>query len=485
MSQREEALSLRFLRFVEQKGLIRRGGGVLACVSGGADSVALLHLLHRWRERWGIALEVAHFDHCLRGEESRRDAAFVEAMARGLGLPFHLDRWEEAGRGSGRGSLQARAREARYRFFRRVARARGLELTATAHTADDQAEELLIRLIRGAGLQGLKGIPVRGPGGVIRPLLFARRGEIVAYLRAHRLEWREDPSNRSPAYLRNRVRHRLIPLLQEEFNPSVVEALCRTAETLAEAHGALREEAEAALAEALIPAGPQKTGHGVGLRLPALRSRPAAVRKELYKLALARMERLDSRLSKVHLDGIDGVVMGGPGGGEVRLPGCRFVREGDEGWFLLPGAELEGPPPWRPFTLAGPGCRDIPGLGRLRLRWRPAWEWSPPGVGPAGLRTALAVAAEAVSFPMEVRPRRPGDRFHPLGREREGSLKGFLMGRRVAPGLRWRLPLLVCRGRIFCVAGVEVAEWARITPRTETVLEVILEMEGRFSGPPR
>ena len=201
--------------FVRQYDLIHPGDTVIAAVSGGADSIALLFALFLLREEWGITLEAAHFNHCLRGEESNRDARFVEDFCARYGIPLHMCSGNVV---PGEKGLEAAARDARYRFLRSLP-----GKVATAHTADDNAETVLMRLLRGTGLKGLGAIaPVSG--NVIRPMLSVTRREVEAFLGEYALAHIEDSSNGEDAFLRNRIRHRIMPLLYEE-NPRIGENL--------------------------------------------------------------------------------------------------------------------------------------------------------------------------------------------------------------------------------------------------------------------
>ena len=201
--------------FVRQYDLIHPGDTVIAAVSGGADSIALLFALFLLREEWGITLEAAHFNHCLRGEESNRDARFVEDFCAHYGIPLHMCSGNVV---PGEKGLEAAARDARYRFLRSLP-----GKVATAHTADDNAETVLMRLLRGTGLKGLGAIaPVSG--NVIRPMLSVTRREVEAFLEEYALAHIEDSSNGEDAFLRNRIRHRIMPLLYEE-NPRIGENL--------------------------------------------------------------------------------------------------------------------------------------------------------------------------------------------------------------------------------------------------------------------
>jgi tRNA(Ile)-lysidine synthase len=205
---------------------------VLLAVSGGADSVAMLHALVRLKTEGDGRLELAHFNHHLRGKESDADEAFVVKLAAQLGVPCHVGHAsEQLWSGDRHGSIEATARTARYDFFRRTAEQLGARYLVTAHTADDQAETILHRIIRGTGISGLAGINrvrVLGPAvTVIRPMLAVRRTELLAYLGHLGQSFRTDSSNQDPRYTRNRIRHQLLPRLATDFNPSVIEALVR------------------------------------------------------------------------------------------------------------------------------------------------------------------------------------------------------------------------------------------------------------------
>jgi len=241
-------LAERLLRTIRKSNSLRAGDRVAAAVSGGADSVALLCLLIELREELGIVLSVAHVNHKLRGEESDEDERFVAQLAEQYGLDLHvraspIDGGDNLRDGrdkttSGSSGIEAAARELRYRFFRELAHDDRVTKIATAHTLDDQAETVLLRIFRGTGIRGLAGIHPRivfeekghAFGEVVRPLLSFRRAALQQFLRDRGQRWREDSSNQNVAFLRNRVRHRLLPLIVEEFGEAAVEHMSELAE---------------------------------------------------------------------------------------------------------------------------------------------------------------------------------------------------------------------------------------------------------------
>lgn len=226
----------KLLAFIRRYDMVKPGDRVICAVSGGADSVALLWAMYLLRDKLSISLEAAHFNHHLRGEESNRDEAFVKDFCHGYGIPLHTG---EAVVMPGKKGLEAAARDARYRFFSSLS-----GKIATAHTADDNAETVLMHMVRGTGLKGLGGItPVRG--NLIRPMLTVTREDVLSFLEEYHLSFVSDSSNETEAFLRNRLRHNVLPLLREE-NPKIAQNLSAMALRLREDEAALETQAEKA-----------------------------------------------------------------------------------------------------------------------------------------------------------------------------------------------------------------------------------------------
>ena len=227
-------LSQRVAEYIQAHALMRAGERVAIAVSGGADSVALLRVLLQLRDGLGIVISVAHFHHGIRGAEADADEAFVADLAGTHNLEFHVDRGEvPAHARNSNVSLETAARNLRYEFFARVLREQRADCIATAHSLDDQAETVLMKALRGAGSRGLSGIfPEHrlDMGKIVRPLLGVNRGELRDYLRTLNQEWREDATNNDLSLARNRLRARVLPMLREEVNPSVDQALAHLAE---------------------------------------------------------------------------------------------------------------------------------------------------------------------------------------------------------------------------------------------------------------
>jgi tRNA(Ile)-lysidine synthase len=318
-----------------------RGRRLLVACSAGVDSTTLLDVLHRLPPRLGLSLAVGHVNHGLRGEDSEADEAFVRGLGEARGLPVHVTRADpRALRGGGpsrsRPTLQEAARAVRYEALARMAGEAGAERVVTAHTADDQAETVLLRLLRGTGPDGLAGIPeVSHDGLVARPLLRVSRAEIEAHAGAAGLAWREDASNARPDYARNRVRRRLRELAAE-FNPRLLRAIADLAEAQRREGdwiGALVEQ-EAAVRFAVRDGALVIAAEGWG-------ALPAALERRLVRTALHRAGA-GRDVSRAHLERVRGFLRRGRRGGRLELPGGRvLVREGPE--FVLHATLPESP----------------------------------------------------------------------------------------------------------------------------------------------
>ncbi len=319
--------------------LLARGDGVVAAVSGGPDSVALLLALREMAGALRLRIRVAHLDHGLR-RGSGREAAFVRKLALRLGLPVTTGKARVAAEARrARISLEEAGRAARYRFLLGVARRARAEVVAVGHTRDDQAETVLMRLLRGSSRAGLRGIPPRrrlatpGPQGrtavyVVRPLLGRSRAEIEAYLRRWRQRALRDPSNASDAFMRNRLRNSLIPALARGYNPRIREALARAAQALEEDDELLESLASAAFLRTA-----RRRGREVVADAGRLRRLPLPLRRRVLLLAAASAGADVKRLAQAHLDALVRLA-GSRRRGEVHLPGTVAAQAGGKLSFV-------------------------------------------------------------------------------------------------------------------------------------------------------
>jgi len=273
----------RFHEFSRRRRLIEERNKIVAAVSGGADSTVLLDLLAKEQEAFGLTIIVAHFNHQLRGSESEADEFFVAQRARHYGFELYVERANTADYARhNKFGIQEGARKLRYDFFEKLLVSSGFDKIATAHNADDNAETILLNLFRGAGVQGLSGIPIlREDRKIIRPLLFAQRSEIEEYATAEQLTFRTDSSNEKDTYTRNFIRHHILPPVKEQVNPNVVQTLHRSAELFRELEAFLTYTARQNF-ELMIA---KRTDEEMHVSIPRLRSNPVLLQQYIVMLA--------------------------------------------------------------------------------------------------------------------------------------------------------------------------------------------------------
>jgi tRNA(Ile)-lysidine synthase len=447
-------------------------------VSGGPDSSALLHSLHRLSETQEVGLHVAHLNHNFR-QEADEDARFVAAMCRELGVPATVEKRDPIGyqRQHRISSFEQAARELRYSFLGEVARSVGASAVAVGHTADDLAETVLQHILRGSGLHGLKGMtevsewPWAGNSRqlfLFRPLLSSTKADTVAYCRELGKEFREDPANYLPRFTRNRIRHHLLPLLAGEYNPRVTDSLVRLARTAALDLDFLEGETDRAWPQVLS----EEEGGNPGT-LQLRRTSFASLHPALQRLVLRRgyiLLRGDARrLQENHLVAMSEIATSHAGRQTLLLPsGIRcystpeyLVLTTSEGTESCPFPDWDGE-----RTLAFPGSNVEEAMAH-GVGWRMAAQivegedLDPDSL--SGQHTAF-LSRNAVGDVGVLRTRQPGDRFQPLGMAGEKKLQDFFTDAHVPRGWRDRVPLLVCRGRIAWVVGYRIAEWAKAHP---------------------
>ncbi len=460
-------LAARIRRTIQRHALMDPGARVLVALSGGADSVGLVHLL-RELERDGLlqVVGLAHFNHRLRGDAADEDERFCRDMGAALGIPVEVDGADvrALAREQGR-SVEDAARTARYAFLDRAATTLHADVIAAGHTRDDQAETFLLRLLRGAGPRGLAGIRPRS-GRVVRPLIDIGRDELREYVARHGLAFREDATNADVSIPRNRVRHELIPYLQREFSPRIIDVLAREAAIAREDEDRLHREAiDLAGSVVLRESTP---GQAVEVDAAALTSLHPALASRVARLALTNLS--DGRfVGYEHVIAFLDFVRDAPAGSELSLPGQKARHRGARILLERSGA---GPPERNSFavSLSIPGEVTVGSQGWTISAERLDGEHTGPLTARGDM---VAVSASAVSPPFTVRSRRPGDRFRPLGLGGlEKKLQDFLVDRKVPREARDDLPLVVDGdGRIIWVVGQSIGEDFRVpAPSTGVIL---------------
>jgi tRNA(Ile)-lysidine synthase len=439
------------------------GGRVILAVSGGPDSVALCHLFHRLRGELAVELVVAHVHHGLRGEDADEDARFVSAMAQALGLPAVVETvdvraWQRAHGGS----LQMAARTLRYQCLRRVMAEHSADRLALGHNADDQAEELFLRLLRGAGPRGLRGMAARSTGGIIRPLLTCHRAEVLDYLSRHGLRWREDRSNLEPWCQRNRLRLQVLPLLKDHFNSNLNATLVRTAAIF---------EDEENFWESLVEDWLDRHAHRereAALNIPLaelLETHPALQRRLLRRGLEVACGHL-AGFSFHHVDLLLGLCRSEGANREIHLPNLAIAEKSYGHVIIRPLRPT--PEPFR-HEIPGPGFHYLRDLDHTLLMEETAGE-TPIRFGHDS--SGAVMDRDCVSFPMLLRTVQPGDRFRPLGMRGSKKLKDVFIDSKISRSGRRLVPVLCDAHRIIWVVGHRIDDRVRVTADTRRLLRI-------------
>jgi len=438
-------LSQGVLRFIRRHQLLKAGDRVAAAVSGGVDSVALLRLLLELRKELGIVLAVVHFNHLLRAAEADADEQFVADLAKRHKLEFrHKSGDVKAFAAERHLSVEAAARELRYEFFERLVREGFVHSIATGHTLDDQAETVLLRLVRGAGTRGLAGIyPRRStpPGSIIRPLLGVRRKDLEAYLQSLAQPWREDGSNRDLRFARNRVRHGILPRLERELNPAVREALAETAE-IARAEEQYWQDLLAQIVPGIAKDRPVASA---ALSLPTLLELPLALRRRVVREVF---RSLGVTLEFRHVEEILAVAEGSARG--LDLPhDWEVFRQGNDLRFELRHATS---PSDYEYALPVPGRVVIPEAGII------VEALLNPGTQSYNPEHCLELSL--LGEDLKIRNWRPGDRYWPPHTKAPKKIKELLQGRKVIGPEKKSWPVLVRGDEIIWLRGFAVpVQW--------------------------
>ena len=450
------------LTAAKRHAMFSPGDKVLVAVSGGPDSVAMLHALHTSSAEFGITLHIAHLNHGIRGDQSNLDKVFACNLAHSLKLTITVGNADvPALRATMRVGEEEAARIVRYKFLHDTATELGINKIAIGHTADDRAESVLLNIIRGCGVDGLGSIrPVSG--NIVRPLIEATRADVERYIAEHALPYRVDESNADVTYARNRVRHELIPMLEREFNPNVRNAVVRLAEIAAAQSDLIESLAESALHE--IAYG-NALDAGLFLRLPET-IQFQAIRSEIL--------RLKGDLRDVTFEQVERVI--------------EALRSGNDFAIALPSGEIyasrkgnafhirrrEKLPVVQPFdyALAVPGALSIPAIG-MTLHCDVV---DNPIAGRLPDDEAM-IDADCVIGALRVRNVRPGDRIEPLGMSGSKKLQDVFVDKKLPRRERARAAVVVDDERVLWVVGVVSSELGKVTESTTRAIHLSAERD--------
>lgn len=463
----------RIVKTVRARGLFEPGQHVLVAISGGPDSVALLVLLHRLVSRWRVRLTAVHFNYGLRGRESDEDQTFVMSLCDSLRVPLHCVSLDVQTRPKGV-SLQAQARELRYRAMAELAEGLGIDRIAVGHTADDQAETILLWMLRGAGLAGLAGMPAGRDGKIIRPLYEVRRRELLAFLDATRQSYRQDSSNAKLVYTRNRIRHEVVPVLSQ-IAPTAIDALCRLGDLCREDEQYLAAQVAHVSAALVQP----RSGGGYFIHRQRLQAEAPAIQRRLVREVFRRMHPLRRVPSVATVEAVRRLLSSkvacceGHGIGGVRI---RVTRNA---LCLQPAGVASEQTGFRVVcpvqSVQVPSVIEWAGTGQqIRVQ----------EVSPAEARQfvvsrgwTMIVDADRLSQPLRLRPWRAGDRFVPSGMKgRSKKLQDYFVDLKIPSSERGRIPILEAAEGIVGVIGYRPDERFQVHDSTRRCL--IISVDG-------
>lgn len=472
-------------RVLAELDVLRSGDTVVLGVSGGPDSLALLHVFVQARELLGVLPVAVHVNHQIRDADADADADFVASIAAAWSVPCHVVCIDVPAIAAARRlSLEEAARQARYTVLGQQAAALGAGVIAVGHTADDQAETVLMHLLRGAGLAGLRGMlpltvlgeyhllePVDASLRLLRPLLNVPRVEIESYCAAHDLAPRFDRSNLDLTYFRNRLRHEIIPLL-EGVNPNIRANLTHTAAVLAADYVVIQQQADRAWERVICEAGAAR----VCFDLAGWRALPLALQRATIRRAAWHLRSHLRDVSYRHVENAVDVARRGSTGAQATLPGGLVLRID---YDRLVVAAVDDRPPAPDWPLLEPGTViELHGHGEYPL---PASEWcftlrvyDGPRSGPQWQRLlanpwSAPLSADALDGPLALRTRRPGDCFFPSGLGGTQKVSAFMINAKIPAWWRESLPLLTSGGQVAWVCGWRVDQRVMVTSSTREI----------------
>jgi tRNA(Ile)-lysidine synthase len=494
-------LESKIIDFIQRHSLISPEEIVVVGVSGGADSVCLLHVLAKCQKRLGIKLHVAHLNHQLRGAESEADAEYVSNLAGSLDIPITIDRQDVAAYRIERNfSLEEAARELRYAFLAKVAREVGANRIAVGHTRDDQVETILMHILRGAGIIGLCGLAPCSPMAydrhgislpvsllslrakrsnllVIRPLLDVTREETTSYCQEHQLDPRIDSSNRSLSFFRNRLRLQLLPLLRQ-YNPSVDQALLRLAD-IAKEDNAFIEQHASGLWEQVA----RQENNAIYFDRKQIASLPIALQRQLLRAAVTRLAGDTRDIEASHIEAAR-TLLNKAVGKKISLP-HELVCHGGYNELVITSTAKQSQLPPCPFP-------PLPGEFPLKVPGRtvfPGWKVIASMVGErvdslslrgilstgGGTRQSNLVAdfdLHRTGTELFVRQRRSGDRFQPLGMSMSKKLYEFMVDAKIPRSWRGHVPIVCSPQQIVWVVGWRIDDRVKVTEASKEILRL-------------
>ncbi len=448
---------------ISKYNMIAPGDLVVVAVSGGPDSVCLLDSLCRLKEEIGIGIVVAHFDHGLRPDQDEYETRFVEHMAMSFNVPFETKK-ADADIFTEKGSIEEKARNARYQFLLQVKQKISAQKIAVGHNLNDQAETVLMRLLRGSGPSGLAGIPPSRDDKIVRPLIEVARAEIESYLSQRGLNHVTDASNLKTSYLRNRIRMELLPELRK-YQPRIVELLGQTAEIMRSDEKWLVSNARTWIEEHS-----KADGGKIFIPVPDFTRLPDALKNNVIRVALSMACGSLRRLNLKHIDAVKHIAMGKRPQSRLDLPNDLFVRRVYDRLEFSKTKSTQ----IADFMhfIEGQGIHELENLRymvsvkELKNNELPDMKGSP--------RTAF-LDADLINYPLVIRNFRKGDSFIPYGMGGHKKLKDFFMDLKIPSEERARIPIMTYKDNIVWVCGLRLDDRFKVRPDTRRVLKITFD----------
>lgn len=465
-------LNDKFIANIEKtaRKLFVPGDAVLTAVSGGADSVALLKALIILAPRLSLTLGIAHLNHLLRGQDSDKDEQFVSELAKSLNLPCYIGREDvSAYRKAHNLSLEEAGRRVRYDFFENIRKEHHFDKIALGHHADDNAELILMNLLRGSGTLGLSGIPSARSGSIVRPLINITRAEISDFLTRQNSEYVSDESNSDIRFLRNRIRHQLIPILRD-YNPGISGNLNRMSAILKSEEEWIERLIMPIFDDCVL----EKQNNRIVFSLSKLKSLHIAARRRLIRKGIMMLKGDIRRITFEHIEAVISLSEKNSGHKNIHLPDHIRIEKNNEGlMFIREQQSLRMPETDKTisycYEILCPCSVFIPEIGAaLRFSYQTIEELE--NIYHCE-QTLAFFDADVVQFPLHIRNFRPGDRFRPLGVNGTQKLKTYFINVKASKTDRLQCPLVLCKGEMIWVAGYRTGEFGKITPGTHKVLK--------------
>lgn len=451
------------LQTIHKYNMLSHGERVLVGISGGPDSVALLHVLKQIEKDMGIEIYAAHVHHGIRGTVADQDAEFVAQLCQQWNVPLFVERVDVPRLADEGGlTLEEAGRIVRYRFFDEVLQDIRGHKVALGHNRDDQAETILHRILRGTGMQGLQGIkPVR-QNKFIRPLIEVSRAEIEEYCHQNGLEFRVDVTNRDVAYTRNRIRHELIPYIKQHFNPNIVDALVRMGAIIRDEEEFLQDYCQKEY-DRLVRAFSQNE---LRIDLDGFLARPIAVKRRVLRMALMAMGGTLDEIGANHVEDVLDMASNSATGAMLTLPNdIRVLKDYDS--IVVWRGEFRPAVPLFEYSLDIPGRVIIKECGiEITAQWVQHKEVSFSSPWRA------YIDGDVIKGRLRVRNRRQGDRFKPFGMEGTKRLKEYFIDRKVPRHERDGIPLVVDEKNIIWVVGWQIHDDYKVTPMTHNIVQL-------------